>query len=413
MPKNLVSVAAVVLATLIPAGPARAQVSAKARTLHEQALVFDAHVHMGNRQFYGGGDMGQRQPDGQVDLPRLKEGGVDAIFFSLWVREEYYPGRFEGKQVLRLLDTARAQIDRNADKIEVALTGADVKRIVKAGKIAAVLDLEGGFDLDGDLAVLRTLHRLGLRGAQLTAHNWANNFADSCCNERKWNGLNQRGREVVREMNRLGMVINVSHASDESLAQTIELSSDPVVATHHGLRALNDIPRTMPDALPKKLAARGGLIGFHIGNEFHNRKFFDYRTKVQGGKPFWDTSAVFKKVAGLGIEKIDELLRPKPGEAPDGQSEVKGGDHLLMSVDDWVGVVDRAIGIAGEDHVTLGSDWDGGPTLPRGMRDVRDVPLVTQAMLKRGYSEARIRKFLGGNLLRVFTQVTEKKRKDN
>ncbi len=406
------AVHAVAMVVMLASGPASAQVSAAARQIHDRALVFDAHVHMGNRQFYGGGDMGQRLSKGQVDLPRLKEGGVDAIFFSLWVREEYYPGRFETKQVLRLLDAARAQIDKNADKIEVALTATDVERIVKAGKIAAVLDLEGGFDLDGDLAVLRSLYRLGLRSAQLTAHNWANNFADSCCNEHKWNGLNSRGREVVREMNRLGMVINVSHASDETLAQTIELSSDPVVATHHGLRSVNDIPRTMTDDLLKKLAAHGGLMGFHIGNEFQNRKFFDYRTRSQGGKPFWDTSDVFKKVNGLSIERIDDLLRPRRGETTDDLAGVKGGDNLLMSVDDWVGVVDRAITLVGEDHVTLGSDWDSGPTPPRGMRDVRDVPLITEAMLKRGYSETRIRKFLGGNLLRVFRQVTEKKRAD-
>ena len=135
-----------------------------------------------------------------------------------------------------------------------------------------MLDIEGGFDLDGDLGVLRDLYRLGLRSVQLSAHNWANNFADSCCSPPKWHGLNDRGRAVIREMNRLGMVINVSHASDETIAQAIDVSTDPVVATHHGLRTLNDIPRNMPDDLMKKLAAKGGVIGFQIGNEFHNRE---------------------------------------------------------------------------------------------------------------------------------------------
>jgi len=381
--------------------------AAEARKLHLDALVFDAHVHMINRQFHLGGDIGDRHTDGQVDLPRLKEGGVDAIFFSLFVEEEYYPARYETKQALRLLDLALAQIEKNKDRVEVALNASDIERIVKQGKMAAVLDLEGGFDLDGDLGTLRGLYRLGLRAAQLPAHNWANNFADSCCAPPRWKGLNERGRTVIREMNRLGMVINVSHASDETLEQAIEVSADPVVATHHGLRSFNDIPRTMPDHLLKKLAAKGGVIAFHIGNEFHNRRQYEWRYK-QAGRAFWDTSHVAKRVAGLSIEDVDKL---QAGKHP--MVGANAPDEVLMSVDEWVAVVDRGLQLAGEDHVALGSDFDGGPTPPRGMRDARDLAMITEAMLRRGYSEQRIRKFLGGNLLRVFRQVTEKKPKRN
>jgi membrane dipeptidase len=203
-------------------------------------------------------------------------------------------------------------------------------------------------------------------------------------------------------MNRLGMVINVSHASDEAVAQAIDESSDPVVATHHGLRAVTDIPRNMPEDLMKKLAAKGGVFGFQLGNDFHNRKAFDYHT-AHAGKAFWDTSATRDRAA-LSIAEVDKLVAPQfpmlPAELP---------ADIRMSVDDWVAVVDRAIGIIGEDHVSLGSDFDGGPPLPTGMRDVRDLPMITDAMLRRGYSEERIRKFLGGNLLRVFRQITEKK----
>lgn len=383
--------------------PGQTSSATDARKLHRDALVFDAHVHLISRQFHRGGDIGDRYSDGQIDLPRLKEGGVDALFFSLFVEEDYYPARYETKQVLRLLDLALTQIERQRDQIEIARTASDLERIVKQGKMAAVLDLEGGFDLDGDLGVLRSLYRLGLRTVQLPAHNWANNFADSCCAPPKWNGLNERGRAVIREMNRLGMVINVSHASDETLAQAIEVSADPVVATHHGLRSFNDIPRTMPDHLLKQLAAKGGVIGFHIGNEFHNRKQFEWLTASRG-RAFWDTSDVAKRVAGLSIEEVDKL---QAGKHP--MIGTNAPDEVLMSVDEWVAVVDRAIQLVGEDHVALGSDFDGGPTLPRGMRDVRDLPLITEAMLRRGYSEQRIRKFLGGNLLRVFRQVTEKK----
>lgn len=382
-----------------------AQVPDRARTLHHEALVFDAHVHVVNRQFYHGGDIGARVDDGQFDLVRAGEGGLDALFFTLFVTEQYYPARLETRQVLRLIDAAWRQLERHRDVIEVAYTAADVERISGAGKIAAFLDLEGGFNLDGDPAVLRMLYRLGLRSFQLPAHNWANEFADSCCAPAKWNGLNDRGREIIREANRLGMVINVSHGSDATIAQAIEVSEDPVLATHHGLRSVNDIPRTMPDDLLKKLAAKGGVIGFHIGNEFHNRALFDWSTK-RAGKPFWDTSEIGRRrEAGLPIEAIDALVAPMfPMVGLDAP------ETLVFSPSDWLAVVERAIALVGDDHVMLGSDFDGGPTPPRGMRDVRDLPMLTEAMLARGWSETRIRKFLGGNLLRVVRQVTEETR---
>ena len=384
----------------------QSQVSDRARTLHEDALIFDAHVHVVNRQFYHGGDMGHRVNDGQFDLARAKEGGIDAMFFSLFVTEQYYPARFETKQVLRLIDAAYDQLARNTDKIELALNASDVERISKTGKIAAFMDLEGGFDLDGDLGVLRDLYRLGLRSFQLSAHNWANNFADSCCAPGKWHGLNDRGRAVVREANRLGMVINVSHGSDETIAQAIDLSSDPIVATHHGLRSVNNIPRNLPDDLLKKLAAKGGVLGFQIGNEFHNVKVFNWRTE-HAGKPFWDTTDIGRKEAGMTIEEIDKAVAP---QFP--MVGVNAPDDIRFTPYDWLAVVDRAIEMVGEDHVMLGSDFDGGPTLPLGMRDIRDLPKLTDAMLKRGWSEQRIRKFLGGNLLRVVRQVTERPRRN-
>ena len=154
----------------------------------------------------------------------------------------------------------------------------EIRRLDEQGKVTTWMrDTAGinGMRLSRNgrlLAVLRSLYELGLRGVQLPAHNWANEFADSCCAPKKWNGLNEHGRALIREMNRLGMVINISHASDETIAQALEVSRDPLVATHHGLRSLNNIPRTMPDDLLRKLAAKGGVIGFHIGNEFHNRK---------------------------------------------------------------------------------------------------------------------------------------------
>ena len=383
----------------------QAQTSSRALQIHKDALVFDAHLHMINRQLHHGGDIGVRVSDGQVDLPRAKEGGLDAMFFTVYITEQYYPARYETKQAIRLLDLAVQQIERNKDKIGLALNASDILRLNKQGRIAAMLDLEGGFDLDGDLAVLRALYGMGLRVAQLPAHNWANEFADSCCSAvQKAGGLNEHGRAVVKEMNRLGMVINISHASDKAIEQVLEVSTDPVMATHHGLRSFNDIPRTLPDDLVKKIAAKGGVIGFHIGCEFHDRRFFDYRTK-QAGRPFWDTKDIGKKESQMTIAEIDKrVARSFPSVG------IKAPEDIKLTVDEWFRVVDRVSELAGEDHIALGTDFDGGPTPPKPMRDIRDLPLLTEAMLKRGYSETRIRKFLGGNTLRVVRQVTEKKK---
>jgi membrane dipeptidase len=168
------------------------------------------------------------------------------------------------------------------------------------------------------------------------------------------------------------------------------------------MRSLNNIPRNMPDDLMRKLAAKGGLIGFHIGNEFHNVKAFDWRTK-HAGKPFWDTTEIAERKRMVSIEAIDRRVAPQfPMVGLDMPADV------LFDVDGWIEVIEKATAVVGEDHVMLGSDWDGGPTLPKGMRDVSDLPLLTDAMLRRGWSEQRIRKFLGLNLMRVFRQITEK-----
>jgi len=380
---------------------AAALAAAQTRDLHRDALVFDAHVHMLDRQFYHGGDLSDRYADGQVDLARIREGGLDAFFFSLYTREEYYPRRFEAKQTLRLAELAVEQIERNRATMELALKASDIERINRAGKIAAVLDLEGGFDLDGDLLVLRALYRLGLRSAMLPAHNYTNNFIDSCCAPAKWRGLNEQGRKVIREMNRLGMMINLAHASNEAILQAVDSSADPVLWTHGGSRYFVDTERSLSDEAARKIAAKGGVIGLHFGNSFHNRRFYEWR---QQGRPFGDVSERLNRIARLQIiEAVDREVAKQSPMVP-----MKVPEEMRMGIEQLVEVLDHWVQVAGEDHVMLGSDFDGGPEPPLGMRDIRDYPQITAALQKKGYPEARIRKILGLNLLRVFRAVSEK-----
>jgi len=398
--RNFLKRAALAAASATLPVPALGATSARAAALHRSAYVFDGHVHALDREFYHGGNITDRVAIGQWDLPRAKEGGIDAFFLSVYVPEEYYPGRYETKQALRRIDHALDQVHKANPQLGLALNGRDLVRLQQENKVAAVLDIEGSYDLDGDLGVLRSLHQLGLRSAQVSAHNWNQHYADACCSAAQWKGLTPHGRDVVREMNRLGMVINVSHSADSTMAQVIDASERPVIATHQGLRQVNDIPRNIPDDLLKKLVDRGGVIGFQIGSEFAYPREYTWLT-AHRKKTFWDTTSIPERTKGKTIYEIDELMGPT---FPMLGADVP--DEVAMHIDDWVGVVDRAIQLVGEDAVALGSDFDGGPTLARGMRDVRDLPMITEAMLRRGYTETRIRKFLGGNLRRAFTQAT-------
>jgi membrane dipeptidase len=375
-----------------------------AADLHRDAFVMDGHVHVMTRELLQGSDIGQRYPDGHVDLPRARQGGIDAMFFSIYTPEPYYPARHEVKNTLRVLELALDQIAKNRDVIELARTASDIERINRQGKMAAFLDLEGAFDLDGDLNVLRAFHRLGLRSLQLTAHNESNAFIDSCCDERRWGGLNDHGRAVVREMNRLGMVINVAHASEEAMLQTVEASAQPVIFSHGGFRHVVDVPRSITDRAAKAIAAKGGVIGIQFGNSFNNPKFVAWSSR---GRPPVGTRlprrAGPSRFATMPLAEVDrEVAKGIPfvyrGSIP---------DDIRMGTGQLARVIDYGVGLVGEDHMALGSDFDGGPPLPREIHDISDYPEMTKALQKLGYSEQRIRKILGLNWLRVIRQVTE------
>jgi membrane dipeptidase len=375
--------------------------------LHRKAFVMDGHIHVMTRELVMNTDIGQRYQDGTVDLPRAKEGGLDAIFFSVYTPEHYYPGRFETKNTFRVINLALDQIKKNNAIIELALTATDIERINKKGKMAAFLDLEGGFDLDGDINLLRALYRLGLRSMQLTAHNTSNAFIDACSDVSYWGGINDLGRKIIAEMNSLGMVINVAHASNDAILQTVEASRHPVTYSHGGFYGIVNHPRCITDEAAKAIASKGGVIGIQFGSLFNNPKYFEWQKSLAAPVP---TAAkgttpnfLVKQSAIQPIEEVDKQLAQEVplnfrGTIP---------DEYWMHVDQLARVIDYGVNLVGDDYIALGSDFDGGPELPREIKDISDYPQMTIAMQKLGYSDQRIKKILGLNWLRFIRQVTE------
>ena len=376
--------------------------------LHRDAFVMDGHTHVMTRELLLGTDIGQRYPDGNVDLPRAKEGGVDAMFFSVYTPENYYPGRFETKNTFRVVELALDQIKKNEKAIELALNASDIDRINKSGKIAAFLDLEGGYDLYGDLNLLRALYRLGLRSMQLTAHNTTNAFIDACNDVYTWGGINDHGRAVIKEMNDLGMVINVAHASNDAIIQTAAASRHPVIYSHGGFYRIVDHPRCISDEAAKAIAAKGGVIGIHFGSLFNNPKYWAWQKPNNPIKsqpvPQPKTPRIFdSQTTTQTIEDVDKALAQTVplnfrGTIP---------DEYWMHVDQLARVIDYGVQLVGDDHIALGSDLDGGPELPHEIQDISDYPQMTIAMQNLGYDDRRIKKILGLNWLRVIRRVTE------
>jgi membrane dipeptidase len=376
--------------------------------LHRDAFVMDGHTHAMTRELLRGTDIGQRYSDGNVDLPRAKEGGVDAMFFSVYTPEDYYPGRFETKNTFRVVELALDQIKKNEHAIGLALNASDIERIHKSGRIAAFLDLEGGYDLYGDLQLLRALYRLGLRSMQLTAHNTTNAFIDACNDVYTWGGINAHGRAVIKEMNDLGMVINVAHASNDAIIQSAGASRHPVIYSHGGFYRIVDHPRCITDEAAKAIAAKGGVIGIHFGSLFNNPKYWAWQkpnTPIRQQPVLQPrTPRIFESQAtAQTIEDVDKALAETVPLSFRGTIP----DEYWMHVDQLAKVIDYGVELVGEDHIALGSDLDGGPELPREIQDISDYPQITVAMQNLGYGDQRIRKILGLNWLRVIRHVTE------
>jgi len=370
-------------------------VSARAKRLHDRAIVVDTHDDTPQRLLFDKTfDIGTRNKDGHVDIPRMREGGLDALFFSIWVPSQV-TGPPAVKRALDLIDSVRQAVRTHPNDLMLANTAADVRRAAAEHKIAALMGMEGGHIIDDDLAVLRVYAALGVRYLTLT-HFLNNNWADSSTDKPAHNGLTAFGKDVVRELNRLGMIVDISHVSDKTFYDVLEVTKAPVMASHSSSRAISNHPRNMTDDMMRALAKNGGVIMINYAAAFLSEEF-RVASEKKSGNIVAAMAAMSKKCGG------NEACTIMENERIEHEAMLKGELPKVMW-DKIVDHVDHAVKVAGVDHVGLGSDFDGA-TMPLGMEDVSKLPEITDALLKKGYSEPDIEKILGGNILRVMEQV--------
>jgi membrane dipeptidase len=367
------------------------KISARALKLAAEAVGIDSHIDTVQRVLVMGEDLGKRWDVGHVDLPRLREGGTHAPFFALWV-PVYFPGAEAVRRTLDLRDAMQSMLDAHQDEMELATTAADIKRIVKQHKIAVFLTVEGGHTIDDDLRVLRMYYQLGMRSMTLT-HSRNNNWADSATDKPAHNGLTDFGKEVVREMNRLGMVVDVSHVSDKTFYDALAVTRKPVILSHSSMRALSDVPRNVTDEMLWALARNGGVVGISFGEGFINP------ADAEALRSAIETETTAPLMTGRTLDDYAaEDVRKLFG------TRVK----VAATVEDVADHIDHAVKIAGIDHVGIGSDFDGVSGPPNGLDDVSRMPALIEALLERGYEEHDVKKILGENFLRVIREVTGK-----
>ena len=371
------------------------QVAARAKRLHDRAIVVDTHDDTPQRLLFDKTfNIGMRNKDGHVDIPRMREGGLDALFFSIWV-----PSQITGppavKRALDLIDSVREAVRTHPNDLMLANTAADIRRAAAEHKIAALMGMEGGHIIDDDLAVLRVYAALGVRYLTLT-HFLNNNWADSSTDKPAHNGLTAFGKDVVRELNRLGVIVDVSHVSDKTFYDVLEVTKAPVMASHSSSRAISNHPRNMTDDMMRALAKNGGVVMINYAAAFLSEEF-RVTSEKKSGNIVAAMAAMSKKCGG------NEACTIMENERIEHEAMLKGELPKVMW-DKIVEHVDHAVKVAGVDHVGLGSDFDGA-TMPIGMEDVSKLSKITDALLKKTYSEPDIEKILGGNILRVMEQV--------
>jgi len=392
----------VVVLTLVVGAPAQTAVSKKAMEIQNSVIVIDTHADTPQRFLDENYDIGSTDANdyGQISLDKARAGNLGAEFFSIWVEPQINQGHF-AHHTLDLIDSVYEQAARHPDRMMMAFSVADIERAHREHKLAALLGIEGGHSVENDIRLLRDYYRLGVRYMTLSWSN-TNEFADSSGDiedpkVEHHNGLTEAGKEIVLEMNRLGMLVDISHVADKTFYDAIAVSKSPVIASHSSARALTNAPRNMTDDMLRAVAKNGGVVQVNFYSAFVDENYrlaaaAQAKDREAAVKAYDDQQkAAGKTITYLDNDRIEREWYAKIPRPP------------LSSLIDHI---DHIAKVAGIDHVGLGSDFDGvdGAT-PEGINSAADLPKITQALVDRGYSTGDIRQILGGNLLRVFLEA--------
>ncbi len=384
--------------------------------VHSSAIVIDTHADTPQRFVDENFDLGDALKGGNFNLESARKGNLGAEFFSIWVDPNVYKGQY-ARRTLVLIDAVKQQVARHPNQMEFATSAADIERAHRDHKLASLMGIEGGHSIEDSLALLRQYYALGVRYMTLTwanSNGWADSSgdADDASVPHTKDGLSEFGKDVVYEMNRLGMMVDISHVSDKTFYRTLNISRAPVIASHSSARALCDAPRNMTDDMLRAVAlyggpdSKGGVVMVNFYSAFISQ---DYRNAQKAMQPEVDKAVADLKAKAKadGSDKtpedlaalqvaIDKLQRSYADRIP--------RPPLSMLIDH----IDHIAKVAGVDHVGLGSDFDGiSGQLPQGIDSPADLPKITAALMARGYSAEDCRKILGGNLLRVFGEVEQ------
>lgn len=375
----------------------------RALAIHRKAIIVDGHNDIPTIMVDENYDLGTPSAGKyHTDLQRLKQSGLTGEFFSIyvdrqyatpdWITKNYIVQGGSAARALDLIDVTYRMVEKYPNDLMLATSTADIRRAKKEGKVGVLMGIEGGHAIENSLSALREFYRLGVRYMTLT-HNNTNEWADACCDEAKHNGLTDFGKDVVREMNRLGMFIDISHVSDKTMSDALDVSKAPVIASHSSARVFSNHKRNIPDELLKRIGQNGGVVMVNFYTVF-----LDERVR----------QASLERDAKLKPQRdaLNEQFKNDPKRLAEELQKLDDANPLpTTTISMLVDHIDHIAKVAGIDHVGLGSDFDGGVTLPEGIRGVEDLPSITYELLRRGYSEQDVLKILGGNFMRAFSEV--------
>ncbi len=397
--RNLICLLALVLAfqaRLVARERSAAEAEAVAQQVLAHAIIIDSHADTPQMMLDNHYDLADAASPYMISIPKMRQGHLGAEFFSIWVDVNWPPATLI-QRALDLIDVVDEQVARHADGLGLATSADDIVRLHKQGKIAVLMGLEGGHCIQNDLRVLDTYYRLGVRYMTLT-HTAPTDWADSSGKPPRWNGLTPFGREVVERMNRLGMMVDISHVSDKTFYDALAVSKAPLIASHSACRALCNSPRNMTDEMIRALAQNGGVIQINFFSAFIDPEY----------------AAAWKKVSHEADAEIDAARKTyaSQGKQWPWTEELKiyhkfTGGLPVPDVAKLADHIDHAVKVGGADHVGLGSDFDGIESAPRGLDDVSRLPNLVIELARRGYSEDDLTKILGGNLLRMMRRVEQ------